>query len=229
MVNQFHHCWKEHEFAILPFQYNRCSVIFDINTEDTTVHTNCKPTTVACPINLNTSLIMCSAGAKKKLTSQTDGRWKCAVSSCQNSQEAFRDVGIGNCIVPSYNPLIFFSALCTFFLFSAPSKWNVFYCITEIWAHKLRLHAPFTMDIIKGSLLVDAFSNVFMSCSCFVDIVNIYGNKHIFIVIAFVRSRSKCAKAYVTMQRSMPNLTVHWGHTAFHYERMVAIQRSTTL
>ena len=126
-------------------------------------------------------------------------------------------------------PSHFFSALCTFFLFSAPSKWNVFYCITEIGAHKLRLHTPFTMDIIKGSLLVDAFSNVFMSCSCFVDIVNIYGNKYFFIVIAFVRSRSKCAKAYVTMQRSMPNLTVHWGHTAFHYERMVAIQRGTTL
>ena len=79
--------------------------------------------------------------------------------------------------VPHYAP---------FYLFSAPSKWNVFYCITEIGAHKLWLHAPFTMDIIKVSLLCDAFSDVFMSCICFADIVNIYGNKHIFIVIVIV-------------------------------------------
>ena len=70
-----------------------------------------------------------------------------------------------------------------FFLFSAPSKWNVFFRITEIGAHKLRLHAPFTIDIIKGRLLSDAFSDVFMSCICFADTVNICGNKHIFIVI----------------------------------------------
>ena len=73
-----------------------------------------------------------------------------------------------------------------FFLFSAPSKWNVFFRITEIGAHKLWLHAPFTMDIIKGRLLFDAFSDVFMSCICFADTVNICGNKHIFIVIVIV-------------------------------------------
>ena len=39
------------------------------------------------------------------------------------------------------------------------------------------------MDIIKGRLLFDAFSDVFMSCICFADTVNICGNKHIFIVI----------------------------------------------
>ena len=58
--------------------------------------------------------------------------------------------------------------------------------ITEIGAHKLRLHATFTMDIIKGRLLSDAFSDVFMSCICFADTVNICGNKHIFIVIVIV-------------------------------------------
>ena len=52
--------------------------------------------------------------------------------------------------------------------------------------HKLRLHAPFTMDIIKGRLLFDAFSDVFMSCICFADTINICGNKHIFIVIVIV-------------------------------------------
>ena len=77
----------------------------------------------------------------------------------------------------------FFPHYAPFFLFSAPSKWNVFFRITEIGAHKLRLHAPFTMDIIKGRLLFDAFSDVFMSCICFADTVNICGNKHIFIVI----------------------------------------------
>ena len=75
-----------------------------------------------------------------------------------------------------------------FFLFSAPSKWNVLCRITEIRAHKLRLHAPFTMDIIKGRLLSDAFSDVFMSCICFADTVNICGNKHIFIVIVIVKN-----------------------------------------
>ena len=74
-----------------------------------------------------------------------------------------------------------------FFLFSAPSKWNVFFRITEIGAHKLRLHAPFTMDINKGRLLSDAFSDVFMSCICFADTVSICGNKHIFIVIVIVK------------------------------------------
>ena len=39
------------------------------------------------------------------------------------------------------------------------------------------------MDIIKGRLLFDAFSDVFMSCICFADTVNICGNKHIFIFI----------------------------------------------
>ena len=73
-----------------------------------------------------------------------------------------------------------------FFLFSAPSKWNVFFRITEIGAHKLRLHDPFTMDIIKGRLLFDAFPNVFMSCICFADTVNICGNKPIFIVIIVI-------------------------------------------
>ena len=77
----------------------------------------------------------------------------------------------------------FFPHYAPFFLFSAPSKWNVFFRITEIGANKLRLHAPFTMDIIKGRLLFDAFSDVFMSCICFADTVNICGNKHIFIVI----------------------------------------------
>ena len=52
-------------------------------------------------------------------------------------------------------------------LFSAPSKWNAFYRITEIGAHKLRLHAPVTMDIIEGSFLFDAFPDVFMSCILF--------------------------------------------------------------
>ena len=80
----------------------------------------------------------------------------------------------------------FFPHYAPFFLFSAPSKWNVFFRITEIGAHKLRLHAPFTMDIIKGRLLFDAFSDVFMSCICFADTVNICGNKHIFIVIVIV-------------------------------------------
>ena len=80
----------------------------------------------------------------------------------------------------------FFPHYAPFFLFSAPSKWNVFLRITEIGAHKLRLHAPFTMDIIKGRLLFDAFSDVFMSCICFADTVNICGNKHIFIVIVIV-------------------------------------------
>ena len=42
------------------------------------------------------------------------------------------------------------------------------------------------MDIIKGRLLFDAFSDVFMSCICFADTVNICGNKHIFIVIVIV-------------------------------------------
>ena len=42
------------------------------------------------------------------------------------------------------------------------------------------------MDIIKGRLLSDAFSDVFMSCICFADTVNICGNKHIFIVIVIV-------------------------------------------
>ena len=78
----------------------------------------------------------------------------------------------------------FFPHYAPFFLFSAPSKWNVFFRITEIGAHKLRLHAPFTMDIIKGRLLFDAFSDVFMSCICFADTVNICSNKHIFIVIS---------------------------------------------
>ena len=58
--------------------------------------------------------------------------------------------------------------------------------MTEIGAHKLRLLAPFTMDIIKGRLLFDAFSDVFMSCICFANTVNICGNKHIFIVIVIV-------------------------------------------
>ena len=80
----------------------------------------------------------------------------------------------------------FFPHYAPFFLFSAPSKWNVFFRITEIGAHKLRLHAPLTMDIIKGRLLFDAFSDVFMSCICFADTVNICGNKHIFIVIVIV-------------------------------------------
>ena len=80
----------------------------------------------------------------------------------------------------------FFPHYAPFFLFSAPSKWNVLFRITEIGAHKLRLHAPFTMDIIKGRLLFDAFSDVFMSCICFADTVNICGNKHIFIVIFIV-------------------------------------------
>ena len=39
------------------------------------------------------------------------------------------------------------------------------------------------MDIIKARLLFDAFSDVFMSCICFANTVNICGNKHIFIVI----------------------------------------------
>ena len=42
------------------------------------------------------------------------------------------------------------------------------------------------MDIIKGRLLFDAFSDVFMSYICFADTVNICGNKHIFIVIVIV-------------------------------------------
>ena len=58
-----------------------------------------------------------------------------------------------------------------------------FFSITEIGAHKLRLLSPFTMDIIKGRLLFDAFSDLFMSCICFSNPVNICGNKHIFIVI----------------------------------------------
>ena len=74
---------------------------------------------------------------------------------------------------PHYAP---FSVFCTL-------KIEFFFCITEIGAHKLRLLAPFTMDIIKGRLLFDAFSNVFMSCICFANTVNICGNKHIFIVI----------------------------------------------
>ena len=61
-----------------------------------------------------------------------------------------------------------------------------FFCITEIGAHKLRLLAPFTMDIIKGRLLFDAFSDVFMSCICFANTVIICGNKHIVIVIVIV-------------------------------------------
>ena len=77
----------------------------------------------------------------------------------------------------------FFPHYAPFFLFSAPSKWNVFFCITEIGAHKLRLHVPFTMGIIKGWLLFDAFSDVYMSCICFANTVNICGNKHIFIAI----------------------------------------------
>ena len=83
----------------------------------------------------------------------------------------------------------FFPHYAPFFLFSAPSKWNVLFRITEIGAHKLRLHAPFTMDIIKGRLLFDAFSDVFMSCICFADTVNICGNKHIFIVIVIDLSK----------------------------------------
>ena len=75
------------------------------------------------------------------------------------------------------------SKFVIFVLFSAPSKWNVLFCITEIGAHKLRLHVPFTMGIIKGWLLFDAFSDVYMSCICFANTVNICGNKHIFIVI----------------------------------------------
>ena len=35
-------------------------------------------------------------------------------------------------------------------------------------------------------LLFDAFSDVFMSCICFANTVNICGNKHIFIVIVIV-------------------------------------------
>ena len=42
------------------------------------------------------------------------------------------------------------------------------------------------MDIIKGRLLFDAFSDVFMSCICFANTVNICGNKHIFIVIIVI-------------------------------------------
>ena len=80
----------------------------------------------------------------------------------------------------------FFRHHAPYFLFSAPSKWNIFFRITEIGAHKLRLHAPFTMDIIKGRLLFDAFSDAFMSCICFANAVNICGNKHIFIVIFIV-------------------------------------------
>ena len=43
------------------------------------------------------------------------------------------------------------------FLFSAPSKWNVFYYITEIGAHKLRFHAPFTMDTTRERIMLDVY------------------------------------------------------------------------
>ena len=77
----------------------------------------------------------------------------------------------------------FFPHYAPFFYFLHPQNEMFFFRITEIGAHKLRLHAPFTMDIIKGRLLFDAFSDVFMSCICFADTANICGNKHIFIVI----------------------------------------------
>ena len=104
----------------------------------------------------------------------------------------------------------FFPHYAPFFLFSAPSKWNVFFHITEIGAHKLRLHAPFTMDIIKGRLLFDAFSDVFMSCICFADTVNICGNKHIVIVIVIVIPCPCIAFCNVTKEQNVvPLLNVN--------------------
>ena len=38
-----------------------------------------------------------------------------------------------------------------------PSKWNVFYCITEIGAHKPRFHAPFTMDTTRERIMSDVY------------------------------------------------------------------------
>ena len=75
-------------------------------------------------------------------------------------------------------------------LFSTPSK--CFYCITEIGAYKLQLHALFTMDIIKGNIILSFFITVWCSFRCiyvlhFVPLifVYIYGNtcKHIFSFI----------------------------------------------
>ena len=39
------------------------------------------------------------------------------------------------------------------FLFFAHSKWYIFYCITDIVAHKLPTNAFFTMDSIEGIIL----------------------------------------------------------------------------
>ena len=44
------------------------------------------------------------------------------------------------------------------------------------------------------------FSDVFMSCICFADTVNICGNKHIFIVIVIVIVIVKGGLAYWHMQ-----------------------------
>ena len=68
------------------------------------------------------------------------------------------------------------------------------------------------MDIIKGRLLFDAFSDVFMSCICFANTVNICGNKHIFIVIVIVVSIriyvswSVCGKIAQNFAGMMPRL-----------------------
>ena len=73
------------------------------------------------------------------------------------------------------------------------------------------------MDIIKGRLLFDAFSDVFMSCICFADTVNICGNKHIFIVIVIVIVNLVGPNVVAFDEKifaMMDQHALHWGMTS---------------
>ena len=63
----------------------------------------------------------------------------------------------------SNTPLLKLSKNMSFFYHTAPLpvfctlKLKYLYCITEIGAHQLRFHAPFTMDTIRERIMFDAY------------------------------------------------------------------------